>query len=110
MDFLIISFTLVILGVITLHQHGKLDGVRDDPLLVGIEKTTELVTTGLYRFIRHPFYSSLLFLGWGIFLKHSSWIGLILALINTIALTITARVEEVENVHFFGDEYQVYMA
>ncbi len=107
--FLLISLVLIIRGVQLLHEKGKLDNKRNDPSLVGIEKTTELVTTGIYHYIRHPFYSSLLFLGWGIFLKHVSWVGICLVLITTISLTITAKKEEVENVHFFGEEYQLYM-
>jgi protein-S-isoprenylcysteine O-methyltransferase Ste14 len=76
---------------------------------VGIEKTTELVTTGVYRYIRHPFYSSLLFLGWGILFKKLSWIGVLLAVLTTIFLIITARKEEIENIQFFGANYQEYM-
>jgi protein-S-isoprenylcysteine O-methyltransferase Ste14 len=107
--FLLISLVLIIRGVQLFQEKGKLDSKRNDQSLVGIEKTTELVTNGIYHYIRHPFYSSLLFLGWGIFLKHVSWVGFILALIVTILLTITAKKEEVENIHFFGEEYQMYM-
>ena len=77
--------------------------------MVGIEKTTELVTTGVYHYIRHPFYSSLLFLGWGILLKNVNWIGILLAVLTTILLIITARKEEIENIQFFGENYQEYM-
>ncbi|MGB2928770.1 MAG: isoprenylcysteine carboxylmethyltransferase family protein [Desulfobacterales bacterium] len=91
------------------RKKGKLDQGRSDASLVGIEKTTELVTTGLYQYIRHPFYSSLLFLGWGILLKKVSWIGLVLASITTILLIITAKKEENENIEYFGDKYQEYM-
>ena len=107
--FLLISLFLIIRGVQLFRGKGKIENVRNDPSLVGIEKTTELVTTGIYHYIRHPFYGSLLLLGWGIFLKHVSWVGICLALITTILLTITAKKEEVENIHFFGEEYQLYM-
>ena len=60
--FLLISLVLIIRGVQLLQEKGKLDDKRNDPSLVGFEKTTELVTTGIYHYIRHPFYSSLLFL------------------------------------------------
>jgi len=76
---------------------------------VGIEKTTELVTTGVYGYIRHPFYSSLLFLAWGIFFKHITWVGIVLGIIITILLFITAQKEEIENIAFFGEQYQEYM-
>jgi len=72
-------------------------------------KTAELVTTGVYHYIRHPFYSSLLFLGWGIFFKNVNLIGILLAVITTILLIITARKEEIENIQYFGETYQEYM-
>ena len=107
--FLIISLVLILQGVRLFRQRGSLDQDRDDPSLVGIEKTTELVTSGIYHYIRHPFYSSLLFLTWGIFFKHISWLGVALAITATIFLIITAKKEEVENIEFFGEKYQDYM-
>ena len=64
---LIVSILLVILGVKLLFEIGKQDPGRSNPALLGMEKTARLVTVGLFRYIRHPLYSSLLFLGWGIF-------------------------------------------
>jgi protein-S-isoprenylcysteine O-methyltransferase Ste14 len=107
--FLIVSLVLIYEGVRLFRKQGGIDQSRDDSGLVGIEKTTELVTTGVYRYIRHPFYSSLLFLGWGIALKHISWIGILLAVINTILLIITAKKEEEENIQYFGERYREYM-
>jgi protein-S-isoprenylcysteine O-methyltransferase Ste14 len=106
---LLISLVVIISGVRMFNKHGKIDRNREDESLVGIEKTSQLVTTGIYHYIRHPFYSSLLFLGWGIFLKNISGLGLLLALINSIFLFITARREETENIEFFGESYQVFM-
>ncbi len=107
--FLIISLVLIYQGVQLFRREGKLDQERDDPALVGIEKTTKLVTTGVYQYIRHPFYSSLLFLGWGILLKNISWLGILLAVINTLLLWITAKKEEHENIEYFGEKYREYM-
>ena len=100
---LITSLILIISGVQLLRRKGKQGSRPDDPTLVGIEKTTQLVTTGIYGYIRHPFYSSLLFLGWGAYLKHPAWVGTFLAVAATIFLVITARIEEKENVGWFGD-------
>ena len=107
--FLVGSLVLIYQGVQLLRKKGKPDQKRNDPALVEIEKTTELVATGVYYYIRHPFYSSLLFLGWGILLKNISWIGILLAVITTILLIITARKEEIENIQYFGEKYQEYM-
>ncbi len=106
---LIFSLVLVVEGVRTFHHQGKIDPARADPTLVGIEKTTVLVTTGVYHYIRHPFYSSLLFLGWGIFLKRITWITVLLAAVTTAFLIMTARKEEDENLRYFGEPYRAYM-
>ena len=108
-SFLVISLVLIFLGVRSFRKSGNIDQERDDPALVGIEKTTELVTSGVYHYIRHPFYSSLLFLAWGIFFKHITWVGVVLGIIITILLIITAQKEEIENIAFFGEKYQGYM-
>ena len=106
---LILSLVPIFLGVRSFRKSGRIDPARADPTLVGIEKTTELVTTGIYSHIRHPFYSSLLFLTWGIFFKQISWVSIVLAISITILLVITAQKEESENIAFFGEKYQDYM-
>ena len=105
---LLASLVLVAQGVRLLWQIGKPGAERDDATLVGLERTTRLVTTGVYRYIRHPLYSSLLFLAWGAFLKAPGWIGAALACTATLFLVVTARIEEAENAHFFGPAYEVY--
>jgi len=107
---LLISLGLIIAGVTAFQSQGKIDKNHKDVTLLGIEKTTLLVTTGIYHYIRHPFYGSLLFLCWGIFLKNLTWSGLILGLMNTFLLIITSRKEEAENIQFFGCPYQTYMS
>ncbi len=97
-------------GINLLCTQGKPDARRsDDAVLVWIEKTTQLVTTGAFKYIRHPLYSSLLLLAWGVFFKHPSWVGGGVALGATAFLLATAKVEEVENVRYFGAEYRTYM-
>ena len=64
---------------------------------------------GLYKYIRHPLYSSLLFLTWGAFLKSPSWLGSGLVAVAMVCLVATARVEEAENIEYFGPVYQEYM-
>jgi protein-S-isoprenylcysteine O-methyltransferase Ste14 len=106
---LIICTYLVIQGFRLLGVADKSQSQRSEPGLMEFEKTTELVTVGTYRYIRHPLYSSLLFLAWGAFFKHPSWASIALVLIATIFLTMTAKVEEAENIRFFGPAYQSYM-
>jgi len=106
---LLVSLYLVIEGVRLLRQIGRPDPGRADAPLVGFEKTSTLVTVGLYRYIRHPLYSSLLFLAAGVFFKDPSWPGGLLALAAGLFLLLTARIEEDENIRFFGAAYQEYM-
>ena len=73
------------------------------------ENTTRLVTIGLYRYVRHPMYGSLLFLGWGIFLKSVTWQSFILILIISVALFITCKVEEKEMLKKFANDYESYL-
>ena len=100
---LVISLLLIVLGVQAFRRQGNIDPGRTDPRLVGVEKTTRLVSSGVYQYIRHPFYSSLLFLTWGIFLKHMTGIGFLLGILASIFLVITAKKEEVENMAYFGE-------
>ncbi|MBI9045961.1 MAG: isoprenylcysteine carboxylmethyltransferase family protein [Anaerolineaceae bacterium] len=107
--FLSLSLLLIIMGVYAFRFRGNLDPERNDIALLGIEKTTKLVNSGIYGHIRHPFYSSLLLLGWGIALKHITWPVILLAVITTLLLFITSRKEEKENVNYFGETYIEYM-
>lgn len=97
-------------GVHSLRTRGKQTSHREgDGSLYEFEKTTQLVTTGIYRYIRHPLYSSLLLLAWGIFFKLPSLIGGILIAAATVFLVLTAKADEVECTQFFGPQYQDYM-
>jgi protein-S-isoprenylcysteine O-methyltransferase Ste14 len=99
--FLIVSIVFAVLGFLLLRIVGKPQG--------DLENTSKLVTIGLYRFIRHPLYASLLFLGTGIFLKNISITTAFLAFVNSVALVVTAKREEKEMVDKFGNEYITYM-
>jgi protein-S-isoprenylcysteine O-methyltransferase Ste14 len=105
---LAVSLFLVLQGVDLLRHRGAPDDRREDAHLLGFEKTTTLVTNGIYTYIRHPLYSSLLFLGWGIFFKSPSWLGGLLALAATLFMILTARAEEAENLRYFGPAYAEY--
>ncbi|MBI4428578.1 MAG: isoprenylcysteine carboxylmethyltransferase family protein [Ignavibacteriales bacterium] len=107
---LIISLSLAIHAFWFFYREGKPTRVTDGSTNLGFENTTTLVTTGMYRFIRHPMYSSLLIGGWGIFLKDPGLAGFIMAAANSTLLTVTARIEENENAERFGDEYRTYRA
>jgi protein-S-isoprenylcysteine O-methyltransferase Ste14 len=73
------------------------------------ENTTTLVTVGIYRFIRHPLYASIILGGLGVFMKQFSILGAGLALVNLGAMIATAKTEEREMIRGFGTEYEIYM-
>ena len=108
--FLLVSIVPLSFGIRSLISQGRPVAHREtEPQLLAFEKTSSLVTTGIYRYIRHPLYSSLLFLTWGIFLKRPAWPGMLLALAATLFLFATARADEAECIRFFGPAYQAYI-
>lgn len=103
------SIVLVISGALTLKAVGKPNGERiSDVPIAGIERTTVLVTGGIYRYLRHPMYASGIYGGWGIFFKQPSWPGLIFALGASAFWAIAARAEEGECIRYFGESYRAY--
>ena len=107
---LFVALVPLAFGVQALRARGKPVANREnDPSLLAFEKTTQLVTSGVYKYIRHPLYSSLLLLAWGIFFKLPSLVGGGLVIVATIFLVATAKADESECTQFFGAEYQEYM-
>ena len=103
------SLLLVLVSVILLFQAGRTDSARYDAPMFEFEKTTCLITTGIYHYIRHPMYSSLISLCWGLFFKQPSVFGGTLAVTASCLLVVTAITEESENIRFFGHRYHEYM-
>jgi protein-S-isoprenylcysteine O-methyltransferase Ste14 len=99
--FLLASVYYVFFAVTIYFKYGK-PGLN-------FENTSRLVTKGLYQYVRHPMYGSLLFLGWGMFLKDINSISITVSIIITIAVFLTCKVEEKEMIARFGDEYRDYM-
>ena len=103
------SLALVISALVTMRRHGRISRQRKDETLFDFEKTTELVTSGLFRYIRHPMYTSLLCLIWGFFFRAPHMSLLIVALVGSLACYLAAVIEEQENLEFFGEQYREYM-
>ncbi len=103
------SIALVVMGVSTLKRDGAPGAKRDDGSFYEFEKTTQLVSHGIFAYIRHPMYASLLALAWGAFFQDPSWIGSVIALTATVALWLTATTDEKECLAYFGQEYADYM-
>ncbi len=95
------SILVAFFGFYLFYHYGKPDD--------GMEETTVLITTGLYRYIRHPLYLSLILGGFGVLMKDLHRFQIIFSLVNLSALYLTARVEEKEMLRKFGREYENYM-
>lgn len=106
---LLLSIYLVVAGGVTLLRKGKPSSEREDRHLFGFEKTTELVDTGIFRYIRHPLYASLICLSWGILLKNVTPLLLVITLFCTLMFYITSRYDEKECIAYFGEKYRDYM-
>ena len=107
---LIACIVPLVFGVQSLRTRGKPNKEeRPDAQLLAFERTTKLVTSGIYKYIRHPLYSSLLLLAWGAFFKAPSQTGITLVLIATLFLNATAKADEAECIQTFGTDYQEYM-
>ena len=104
------SLPVLVFAVRGLKQAGTDQQARADATLLAFEKTAQLITSGIYRHIRHPMYSSLLLLNWGLLFKQPfSVLNIVLALAATVLLALTAKQEEQENLAYFGTAYGDYM-
>lgn len=106
---LICSLVLVAQGMTALVRFGRVADGRPGRGLYEWEKTTSLVTTGVFAYIRHPMYASLLALTWGTFLQAPSWTGGLVALPVSLFLVLTALADERECLSYFGAAYADYM-
>lgn len=95
------SIPVALHALYLLRLHGNPNG--------NIDYTRSLVDRGIYRYIRHPLYLSLLLLLFGAFLKRVTPLTLTLALAGAALLYLTARLEEPFNISKFGDGYVDYM-
>jgi protein-S-isoprenylcysteine O-methyltransferase Ste14 len=106
---LLISPILAIHAVQLLSRQGRPNDFRSEVELLSFERTSLLVTTGAYRYIRHPMYAALLFLAWGAFLKDASAASAALVAGASVMLLLTALRDEAECREYFGTTYTEYM-
>jgi protein-S-isoprenylcysteine O-methyltransferase Ste14 len=107
---LAVSAVLVLCGALTLRAVGHPGSERtSDVPIAGIERTTALVSTGIYKYIRHPMYASGIYGTWGVFFKDPSWLGVVFALGSSAFWVMSARSEERECICYFGEAYREYV-
>jgi protein-S-isoprenylcysteine O-methyltransferase Ste14 len=98
--FLLLSVIVVMAGFSALRRYGNPVG--------GVDETTQLVTRGIYKYIRHPLYLSLFSFSLGVFFKNPGFLNGLIGFITALFLLKTAKVEEKLSEEKFGDDYVEY--
>ena len=106
---LIVSLLLLAQSIYFFKHYGGVKKRRDNTTNFEFENTVTLIREGIYKYIRHPMYGSLLFLAFGVMLKYISILTISLAVATLIFIIFTAKTEEKENIKFFGTDYVDYM-
>jgi protein-S-isoprenylcysteine O-methyltransferase Ste14 len=108
---LIAAFGTAVLALalwVFLRSHAELG--RNWSISLEMRSNHRLVQTGVYRFVRHPMYSSFFLLGLAQFLLLPNWVGGGAGLAGA-AILYAFRIgrEEKMMLENFGDEYRGYM-
>ena len=69
----------------------------------------QLITEGIFRYIRHPHYSSLLIIGFGLAFFFNSILSLLIAIIAVPIMIISIIDEEKLLIKQYGNEYIEFM-
>jgi protein-S-isoprenylcysteine O-methyltransferase Ste14 len=105
-----VSIGLAIEGFRLLRVIGRPRPIAAQSTNLAFENTSTLVTIGVYRWIRHPLYASLLALTGCAYLKSPCAASSIVLTVCACGFFMaTALVEERENLKRFGVEYAEYM-
>jgi protein-S-isoprenylcysteine O-methyltransferase Ste14 len=74
-----------------------------------IKTNHELITSGVYRYIRHPIYVGIALTGVGAEIVAGSWLFIPLLGLSLLTASSQARKEEAILIRQFGTRYQEYM-
>jgi protein-S-isoprenylcysteine O-methyltransferase Ste14 len=98
-------------GALWLFRRSHVDLGRNWSVTLKVREQHVLVTSGVYRFVRHPMYSSFFLLGVAQLLLLPNWLAGVSGLVGA-GLLFGFRVlrEEKMMLETFGDEYRSYMA
>ena len=77
---------------------------------VAVRANATLVTSGPYRFVRHPFYVSTALVICGVSLLTANWFLVVSGMASMVLLVIRTPNEEQKLIEKFGDQYRHYMA
>jgi protein-S-isoprenylcysteine O-methyltransferase Ste14 len=93
---------LIVYPTIALKRKGK-------PRSKDFTTTTSLVTTGIYRIVRHPMSLGMVIGAIGLMLTFQSILSIILGVAAIFCLYIYSKKEDSFNIEQFGDSYKEYM-
>jgi len=106
----IVGFVLVLIGFIEgIWARYLLSDNWAESYNFQIKKDHELITAGIYKYLRHPIYSGFYFLAVGSLLVSSSWLFLPIAVLLFPAMSKCGQREELILIKHFGEKYRLYM-
>ncbi|MBI3417778.1 MAG: isoprenylcysteine carboxylmethyltransferase family protein [Verrucomicrobia bacterium] len=97
----------LIAGLLLVWMFRTLGRNLTDTVVTRMQHT--LVTTGTYRWVRHPFYSSAALLILGSSLVAANWFFFVAGCLMFLLLALRTRREEEHLIARFGDDYRNYM-
>jgi len=100
----LVGFLFIIIALIILLIAIKDLGRNLSPFPRPI-KNSNLVTTGIYRFIRHPMYYSLIFISFGVFLTKLSFYYLFLSISLGLIIKFKISLEE----QYLNNKFKNYL-
>ena len=99
-----VGFLIIIIALIILLVAIKDLGRNLSPFPRPI-KNSNLVTTGIYRFTRHPMYYSLIFISFGVFIIKLSIYYLFLSISLGLVIKFKIALEE----HYLNNKFKNYL-
>ncbi len=103
----IVGWALIVIGLtLTFVAAGTMRRFYSPALRV--RRDHQLITHGLYRFVRHPFYTGMGIATVGVLVVASSLYGLLILLALVPLLVNRIRIEEQMMTAQFGDAYRAY--
>ena len=100
----LVGFLIIIIALIILLVAIKDLGRNLSPFPRPI-KNSNLVTTGIYRFTRHPMYYSLIFISFGVFITKLSIYYLFLSISLGLIIKLKISLEE----HYLKHKFKNYL-
>jgi protein-S-isoprenylcysteine O-methyltransferase Ste14 len=105
--FQILGVVLAILGlIIAITARKKL--AENWSSNIEVKKDHKLITTGVYKYIRHPIYTGIACMGIGTFLVFHSLLSLLFLLVMITFCVLKLKKEEVLLMKHFPNEYPAY--